>query len=64
MQLSRTVNAEWPFLDCATVALSERYMIQILSDQVPLLSGTPSIINWLILKNRERMEVDETGEDR
>ena len=64
MQLSRTVNPEWPFLDCATVAFSERYIIQILSDQVPLLSGTPCIINWLTLINREGMEADETGEDR
>jgi len=39
MQLSRTVNPEWPFLDCAAVAFSGRYVMQILSDQVPLLSG-------------------------
>jgi hypothetical protein len=64
MELSRTVNPEWPFLYCATVAFSVRYIVQILGDQVPLLSGTTSIINWLRLINREGAEVDETGEDR
>jgi hypothetical protein len=64
MQLRHTFDPEWPFLYYATVAFIERYILQILSDQVPLLSGTLSIINWLRLINREGTEVDETGEDR
>ena len=60
----RTVIPEWPFLDCVTIAFSERYIIQILSDQVPVLNGTPSVINWLRLIKRKGTEVDETGEDR